>query len=371
LNGGIGKDKLSGGSGDDKLYGGDDTDTLDGGAGKDILDGGKDADVMTGGAGDDLYYVDNGRDVVIETDKIVTTGGKDTIVARYHYTLGANVENLTLDDGAGKGFSGTGNDGDNLIKGSIGDNYLDGKPGNDQLIGGDGDDTLDGGKGVDNLVGGNGNDTYILNNDNDSVTELVGEGDADAITTTKNFALNDEDEVEYLTLSGLAVSGTGNALNNLIQEVAGGTVDNDLNGGEGNDTLIGSGGNDTLTGGAGDDEIDGGAGNDIAMYTGAADDYQIDVNIDADGVPQLTVEFVNPDESSTDAKDIVTNVEFLQFGIGEYYNTAEIIANDGTEGVEVMTSLDLENNSDSMQETAFDKSAAFEIVGVQTNYLFS
>jgi Ca2+-binding RTX toxin-like protein len=76
---------ISTGSGDD---------TLDGGAGNDTLHGGSGNDQMTGGADDDTYVVDNVGDVVTEA----LNGGADTVQSTVSYTLGANVENLTLTD---------------------------------------------------------------------------------------------------------------------------------------------------------------------------------------------------------------------------------------------------------------------------------
>ncbi|MDD5229048.1 MAG: cadherin-like domain-containing protein, partial [Methylococcales bacterium] len=169
LTGGSDNDKLLGGSGNDSLMGDAGNDTLEGGAGKDTLNGGAGVDSMTGGDGDDYYFVDNSKDRVIETNKSVILGGKDTVKATSSYTLGENIENLILDDPEGKGFNGTGNKSDNVIVGNIGDDVLNGMAGNDKLDGGEGDDTLDGGLGIDTVIGGNGSDGYYMNNLGDQI----------------------------------------------------------------------------------------------------------------------------------------------------------------------------------------------------------
>ena len=78
---------------------------------------------MNGGAGDDTYVVDNPGDVVTEAPN----QGTDTVQSSISYTLGANVENLTL-TGSGA-INGTGNALNNVIFGNIGSNFLTGGAG--------------------------------------------------------------------------------------------------------------------------------------------------------------------------------------------------------------------------------------------------
>ena len=72
-------------------------------------------------------------------------------MASISYTLGANVENLTL-TGSGA-INGTGNTLDNILIGNSGAN---------KLIGDAGNDTLDGMAGADNLTGGAGADIFVF-----------------------------------------------------------------------------------------------------------------------------------------------------------------------------------------------------------------
>ena len=132
---------------DNVLTGNSAANTLTGGAGNDRLDGKGGADRMLGGSGDDTYVVDVANDVITEN----ANEGVDTVEAGITYTLGANVENLTLTGTAG--LNGTGNTQDNVLTGNSGANNLSGAAG---------DDTLDGLGGADTLTGGTGNDTYIL-----------------------------------------------------------------------------------------------------------------------------------------------------------------------------------------------------------------
>lgn len=221
LFGGAGADSLLSGPGDDTLDGGADGDFLFGDLGNDTLDGGAGDDMLVGGAGDDTYVLDATGDAVGED----FDAGIDLVQSSITYTLGDNVENLTL-TGMGN-LNGTGNSLDNTITGNSGDNVLDGGAGNDTLI------------------GGAGNDTYVVDSAGDVVTENAGEGTADLVHTSIDYTLGAN--VENLTLTGAGnINGTGNDLANVIT---------------GND------GNNVLTGGAGKDTLEGGDGADVFKYS--------------------------------------------------------------------------------------------------------
>jgi Ca2+-binding RTX toxin-like protein len=235
------------------LNGADGNDTLIGGAWDDTLIGGNGADSMAGGTKNDSYVVDNAGDVVTEAPG----EGIDTVASSISYTLSANVEKLTLSGTAS--INGTGNDLDNEITGNTGANQLSGGnghdlltglSGNDTLIGGAGNDTLDGGLDQDSMAGGTGDDTYVVERLSDVVTEVAGEG-IDTIKTWVSLALPDNVENLWLVDTN-AVTGTGNALDNVITGEGGNNV---LSGGDGNDTLDGLLGEDTLVGGAGSDSF--------------------------------------------------------------------------------------------------------------------
>jgi Ca2+-binding RTX toxin-like protein len=191
--------------------------------------------VLTGGGGNDIYYFGTG-DTVTEA----AAAGTDLVYSNVSWTLAANLENLTLVDwsfdadalavwDSGAALNGTGNGLPNVITGNSGNNVLNG------------------GAGIDTLIGGKGDDSYEVDNTADVLIEVSGEG-VDVVSSSVNFTL--PAEVENLTLTGAALLGTGNFLDNLI---TGNASANTLNGGFGNDTLNGGGGVDTLRGGDGDD----------------------------------------------------------------------------------------------------------------------
>lgn len=106
------------------------------------MDGGTGADKMVGGTGDDIYYIDNVKDVIVEKEE----QGIDRVVSTVSYRLGANLDWLTLDGTAAKG---TGNELTNRIDGNAAANILSGLAGDDILAGHGGRDSLKGGAGAD------------------------------------------------------------------------------------------------------------------------------------------------------------------------------------------------------------------------------
>src|SRR5207247_255989 len=102
----------------------------------DWLKGGTGADTLYGGHGDDTYEVDNTGDVTFENGG----EGTDTVRSSITWTLGTNLENLTL-TGLSK-ISGYGNSTDNVIIGNIVANTLYGYDCNDYLDAGRGGDKM-------------------------------------------------------------------------------------------------------------------------------------------------------------------------------------------------------------------------------------
>ncbi|HIK57107.1 MAG TPA: cadherin domain-containing protein [Synechococcales cyanobacterium M55_K2018_004] len=158
------RDYLAGGSGDDTLFGLAGDDELVGNGGNDLLVGGLGSDRMIGGLGNDTYDVDSPSDVIVEQ----LNQGIDTVRSAIDYTLGANLENLVLLNGAvvgrGNNLANTliGNAANNTLAGNAGRDRLFGEAGDDRLLGGRGADRLDGGQGNDVLTGGLGQDSFVL-----------------------------------------------------------------------------------------------------------------------------------------------------------------------------------------------------------------
>lgn len=243
ITGNGGNDTLNGNNGNDSLNGGDGADTLTGGEGNDSMDGGTGLDTMTGGNGNDTYYADMSKDTVVEYNG--STGGVDLVITTRSFTLGNNVENLTM---LGNGIiDGSGNSQANVILGNNAANTLSGQAGNDNIDGGGGNDTMNGGLG---------DDTFTVGAAGDVVNENPGEG-TDTVRSTVDYTLGAN--LENLVLLGVAINGTGN------------DVANSLTGNASANVLNGLGGDDTIDGGAGKDTMNGGLGNDT-YYVDNTDD---------------------------------------------------------------------------------------------------
>ncbi|MBL8338351.1 MAG: DUF4347 domain-containing protein, partial [Rhodoferax sp.] len=368
LLGAGGNDTLQGGLGNDSLYGEGNDDSLVGNEGDDLLDGGTGNDVMLGGDGNDTYYADSTTDTVTE---IVDTalGGTDTVYAQGSRTLSFGVENLVLQSGP----NATGNALANVLTGNALDNVLNGNAGADTLIGGagsdnywvdnpgdvlvevaseggdyvystvsytlpahvedlyfffgtgnidatgndlgnfiggsDGNNVLNGMAGADTLYGYTGNDVYVVDNVGDQVNESLGEG-TDTVRSSISWTLGAN--LERLILTGSAVQGTGNTLNNVV---TGNAAANLLLGDQGNDLLLGAGGDDQLRGGLGNDSLAGGEGFNSALYDGLATEFVFGVNAYGGITIRDTVTTTGLDEGT----DLLVGMNQVQFGDGRIY----------------------------------------------------
>lgn len=263
-------DQLAGLGGDDYLSGGGANDVLVGGTGRDTLDGGTGADTLIGGD-DDVFIVDNANDVIVNA--FGSPGGAvidditDTVVASVDYVLDNFVAHIIL---VGAANNATGNAWRNRVTGNANDNILDGLGNNDTLDGGAGNDSLQGGSGSDVMSGGAGDDTYVVSGSGDQVIETSNDAGAsspgslalpggvvDTVEAAIDYALGNF--VENLTLTGSAVNGTGNELDNV------------LTGNADADRLVGLDGDDTLNGGAGGDTMEGGSGSDVYIVNAGLD----------------------------------------------------------------------------------------------------
>ena len=202
-----------------------------------------------------------------------STGARTPFKRSIAYTLGANVENLTL-TGAGA-INGTGNSLDNVITGNSSNNTLDGGAGDDTFL-----YTI--GAGVDTINGGIGSDTLAVSGTSGDDTVHVAVNGSGAITSIEGMSPTN---VENYTVDGLANGAAGDTLDytgttstvtvNLGAHSGTGftSVTNfeNVTGGSGNDSFAGDSGNNRLDGGAGGDTMAGGAGNDTYIVDNVGD----------------------------------------------------------------------------------------------------
>ncbi|QSL95137.1 M10 family metallopeptidase C-terminal domain-containing protein [Ectopseudomonas toyotomiensis] len=205
-----------------------------------VLDGSQSsaANELRGLGGNDTYIAGAGDTVIEEAN-----GGIDLVQAYVSYTLGDNLENLSLL--GSDALNGTGNGLANVITGNDGNNVLDGGAGVDTLRGGKGDDTY-----IVDLTASNALQDRIVENANEGIDTLILRGGtllpkAATITLATNL-----ENLDARATGSIALNLTGNASNNLL---IGNQGNNTLNGGDGSDVLVGMGGFDTLTGGRGAD----------------------------------------------------------------------------------------------------------------------
>ncbi|WP_164886837.1 beta strand repeat-containing protein [Piscinibacter defluvii] len=242
-------------------------DTLLGNAAANRLDGGAGDDLLIGAAGNDTYTVDHGDDQIVEAGG----GGTDTVRSSVSWTLGAELENLTLLGTAN--LNATGN--------AVG-NVLTGNRGNNVLSGGGGVDTasyagaLAGVKvGLDKTgpqsTGGAGVDTLV------SIENLTGSGRADTLHGNGGTnVLDGGDGTDTLSYARAAGAVTVSLATEAAQATGGAGTDTvlqfeNLTGSAFDDLLTGSVGGNLIDGGLGADTMRGGAGNDSYVVQDAGD----------------------------------------------------------------------------------------------------
>ncbi|HEY0130548.1 MAG TPA: calcium-binding protein [Allosphingosinicella sp.] len=266
---------------------------------KNILDGGAGADRMTGGVHDDIYYVDNAGDVVVELDdeESAMEGRADEVrTALASYVLAANVEKLTATSDSAHDFRGNGDD--NVVTGGGGADLLrlhDG--GDDTVLAGAGNDNIffigsltaadvvNGGEGTDTLVlqGPYGSLTLTANvtqienisilGGNNTVFGEPGTNRHDYVLTTvdSNFAAGIQARINGAALlAGEDFTFDGSAETDALFVVYGGKGRDTLTGGQGNDIFFYA--EERFASG---DTVNGGAGYDGMFLRG---NYTIDFN---------------------------------------------------------------------------------------------
>lgn len=198
--------------------------------------------LLRGEAGNDTYYVDSGDTVAEDANE-----GTDTVITEVTFTLGANIENITILAGSGGSLTATGS------------------PGTSNNVLTDSTTASE----ANTLVGGGGNDTYYVVGTGDTITEGSSQGTdiinwyAAAASTfdmsTKASNVENFNITKNASGNHVALNVTGNDSNNTIN---GNDAANTILGGNGGDTITGAGGGDDLQGGAGNDSLNGGTGDD-------------------------------------------------------------------------------------------------------------
>ncbi|HEX8366910.1 MAG TPA: Ig-like domain-containing protein [Allosphingosinicella sp.] len=177
---------ITGGAGNDVLTGGALADTIVGGAGNDTLTGGTGADRLEGGTGDDIYFVDDAGDAVVE---LAGQGSDEVRTSLAEYRLADNVEKLTGTLAGTQSFYG--NVLDNVVTGNIARDWFYMQQG-----------------GADHVIGNAGSDLFFFGNTLDAADRVDGGADTDAIFIQGNITLN----TSILTLSSIdqftVLSGT-------------------------------------------------------------------------------------------------------------------------------------------------------------------
>jgi Ca2+-binding RTX toxin-like protein len=365
---------VAGGSGPDELVGSAGANTLAGGPGDDTLDGGTGADTLVGDAGiDTATYAGRTTRVAVSIDGLANDGTDADVngIGEESDNVSLTVENLvggsaydllvgsaganilhggpgvdTLDGGLGKDvlarddafdtasyagrsgrvavrIDGVANDGADANGDGIaeeGDNVLtarvEGGSGNDLMVGSTEDNVLDGGPGDDLLDGANGEDRLYGNTGIDTATYAKR---TTRVSVTLDGVANDGDPT--------ANSGGGERDNAAVENLVGGS---------GDDELVGDDSDNVLDGGPGTDDLDGKAGLDTVDYASRTQA----VAVSLDGLPNDGLD-ANGDKISMSVEEgdnVRPSIENALTGSGNDYLAGSSAANklDGGAGADSM-----------------------------------
>jgi Ca2+-binding RTX toxin-like protein len=364
-----------GGSGDDTLTGDNQNNVLRGEAGNDTLNGGSGDDSLFGGAGDDTVDGGAGIDTFDLREKttavVATLNGANTatvFVGGVAEDTVRNVENIV---GGSAGDTLTGDAAANKLSGARGNDWLMGAGGADILDGGEDTDTADysdkaaaiavtlngsslatvtvGGVAedtitkIENIVGGSGDDT--ITGDTAGNTFRGGSGadtlDGGGGSDTADFS--DKTQSVLLALNGAtnAVATIGGTAEDTVRNIE------NIIGGSGNDQLTGDAAANTFRGGLGADVLDGGGGVDTADYS--------------DKTASLVVRLAGASAATMSvggvAEDTLRNIENIIGGSGN-----DILAGDGLANV-----LDGGGGSDTADYSASAKQVAVTLNGASNS----
>ena len=225
----------------ENVIGSDYGDTLRGDIGDNEIYGGWGNDIINGLAGDDRLFGEAGDDELwgqAGADELHGGGGVDTAV----YWFSEEAVTVNLKDGTAQGGDAEGDvlvgienlwgsEHDDVLIGDDGANRLSGEFGNNEFYGNGGDDVLVSGADADLLDGGAGMDTVSYNWSNEGVMVNLGDGivegghaEGDILVDIENIEGSFHDDV----LVG----------NNMVNQLSGGSGNDELEGGEGADHFI-------------------------------------------------------------------------------------------------------------------------------------
>jgi Ca2+-binding RTX toxin-like protein len=205
-----------------------------------------------------------GRFIVHDQDDTVSAGSGCTAVDAFTVScstvaintvsvLSGDRDDRVLYNAASPAGTLAGGAGNDVIRlgSSAAASTLNGGAGNDTLTGGPSDDTLDGGDGADVMSGGAGRDLVSYRSRTAPVIATIDSVANDGAAGEGDNIVADVEDV---------FGGSAN------DDITGSVLDNRLFGGAGNDVLNGLGGTDVLAPGNGDDRLRGGDGDDTASY---------------------------------------------------------------------------------------------------------